>query len=196
MREEGDLLAARAEQNGEQCLTLGLLAGNETLEQGLEVLENPRLSFVEAHHRTFLTRHGVAARAGDIVDEGGRTLGAHDGFWRFTPGQRKGLGVVAAEPLYVLDANPTENTVRVGPRASLARRHVSASGRLYVDVDRADAKLRYRSPAVSARVVPAPGGFELELDEPTYGVARGQAAVLYDGDAVVGCGLVSSGHDN
>jgi tRNA-specific 2-thiouridylase len=147
-------------------------------------------------YRTFLTRHGVAARAGDIVDEGGRTLGAHDGFWRFTPGQRKGLGVVAAEPLYVLDANPTENTVRVGPRASLARRHVSASGRLYVDVDRADAKLRYRSPAVSARVVPAPGGFELELDEPTYGVARGQAAVLYDGDAVVGCGLVSSGHDN
>ena len=53
-------------------------------------------------------------------------------------------------------------------------------------------KLRYRSPTVAARVAPVPGGFELELDEPAFGVAPGQAAVLYEGDAVVGCGLVSS----
>jgi tRNA-specific 2-thiouridylase len=61
-----------------------------------------------------------------------------------------------------------------------------------VDVDRADAKLRYRSPAVPAGVACTAHGFELELDEPSYGVAPGQAAVLYEGDAVVGCGLVSS----
>jgi tRNA-specific 2-thiouridylase len=61
-----------------------------------------------------------------------------------------------------------------------------------VHVDRADAKLRYRSPAVAAGVSATEHGFELELDEPAYGVARGQAAVLYEGDAVVGCGLVSS----
>jgi tRNA-uridine 2-sulfurtransferase len=54
------------------------------------------------------------------------------------------------------------------------------------------AKLRYRSPAVGARVEPTAGGFRLLLDEPAYGVARGQAAVLYDGDIVVGAGLVSS----
>ena len=54
------------------------------------------------------------------------------------------------------------------------------------------AKLRYRSPAVGATVEATPSGFRLQLDEPAYGVARGQAAVLYDGDVVVGSGLVTS----
>ena len=143
-------------------------------------------------YRAFLGRHGLEPRAGDIVDESGTVLGQHDGFWRFTPGQRKGIGVSAATPLYVLDADSAANAVVVGPLESLARRRIGASGRLYVDVDRADAKLRYRSPAVAASVSARPGGFELSLDEPAYGVARGQAAVLYDGDAVVGCGTISS----
>jgi tRNA-specific 2-thiouridylase len=69
---------------------------------------------------------------------------------------------------------------------------VRALGRLYVDVARAEAKLRYRSPSVPASVRVADGGFELELDEPVYGVARGQAAVLYEGDAVVGCGVITA----
>jgi tRNA-specific 2-thiouridylase len=143
-------------------------------------------------YRAFLGRHGLEARPGAVVDESGETVGEHDGFWRFTPGQRKGIGVVAERPLYVLGSDARTNTVRVGPREALARTHVVAEGRLYVDVDRADAKLRYRSPAVPAAVSASAGGFELELDEPAYGVAPGQAAVLYEGDAVVGCGLVSS----
>jgi len=143
-------------------------------------------------YRAFLARHGLAPRAGEVVDEQGLVLGTHDGFWGFTPGQRKGIGVSAAHPLYVLDSDAQANAVIVGPRESLARRRVAASGRLFVDVDRAEAKLRYRSPAVAAHVSPKPGGFELSLDEPAYGVARGQAAVLYEGDAVVGCGVVSA----
>ena len=135
---------------------------------------------------------GSRRRTGPIVDEQGRELGRHEGFWRFTPGQRKGIGVPAGAPLYVLGADAATNAVVVGPREALARRRVAASGRLYSDVDRADVKLRYRSPAVAARVSAAAGGFELELDEPAFGVAPGQAAVLYEGDAVVGCGLVSS----
>jgi tRNA-specific 2-thiouridylase len=71
---------------------------------------------------------------------------------------------------------------------------VSARGRLYVDTTRVEAKLRYRSPAVPATVEPISRGFRLELDEPAYGVAPGQAAVLYDGDAVVGYGLIASSH--
>ncbi len=142
-------------------------------------------------YRAFLGRHGLAPRTGAIVDADGNELGAHDGFWRFTPGQRKGIGVTAARPLYVLGADARANTVVVGPHEALARRSVSASGQLYVDVDRAEAKLRYRSPSVPARVASVPRGFELELDEPAYGVAPGQAAVLYEGDAVVGCGVVS-----
>jgi tRNA-uridine 2-sulfurtransferase len=144
-------------------------------------------------YRAFLARHGLEAREGPIVDEGGRELGRHDGYWRFTTGQRKGLGVSAGAPVYALRADAATNTVVVGPRESLACRRVEADGTLYADVDRVEAKLRYRSPAVGATVVPRAGGFTLELDRPAYGVARGQAAVLYDGDVVVGCGLVSSG---
>src|SRR6185437_14199375 len=143
-------------------------------------------------YRAFLVRHGLAPASGAIVDEHGDTVGTHDGVWRFTPGQRRGVGVVAEKPLYVLDSDAQTNTVVVGPHESLARRLVEVSGRLYVGVDRADAKLRYRSPAVGARVTEREGGFSLDLAEPAYGVARGQAAVLYEGDAVVGCGTIAS----
>ncbi len=142
-------------------------------------------------YRSFLERQGLEPRPGAIVAADGRELGRHDGYWRFTPGQRRGIGVSSGEPLYVLRSEPDAGRVVVGPRAALARRSVAASGRLYADVARADAKLRYRSPAVAAGVARTESGFALELDEPAYGVAPGQAAVLYDGDAVVGCGLVS-----
>ena len=81
----------------------------------------------------------------------------------------------------------------VGPRRALARTNVSVRGRLHVPVARGEAKLRYRSPAVGAAVEPASTGFRLTLEEPAYGVARGQAAVLYDDDGlVVGSGLITS----
>jgi tRNA-specific 2-thiouridylase len=143
-------------------------------------------------YRTFLGRHGLAANPGPIVDEDGDEVGEHDGFWRFTPGQRRGIGVSGNEPLYALRTDASTNTLVIGPRASLATTSVTARGRLYADAERVDAKLRYRSPAVPARVEATDGGFRLELGEPAYGVAVGQAAVLYDGDVVVGCGVVSS----
>jgi tRNA-uridine 2-sulfurtransferase len=143
-------------------------------------------------YRAFLGRHGLPATSGTIVDESGGAVGAHSGHWQFTPGQRRGLGIAAAEPLYALSTDARTNTVVVGPRASLARSRVSARGRLFVPAERVTAKLRYRSPAVAATVDETASGFRLHLDEPAYGVARGQAAVLYDGDVVVGAGLVTS----
>ena len=143
-------------------------------------------------YRAFLGRHGLPAEAGAIVDEAGEPVGTHDGFWRFTPGQRRGLGVSASEPLYAVGTDARTNTVIVGPRASLARTRVSARGRLYAPAGRVTAKLRYRSPAVAASVEQTASGFRLRLDGPAFGVARGQAAVLYDGDVVVGSGLVTS----
>jgi tRNA-specific 2-thiouridylase len=143
-------------------------------------------------YRGFLGRQGLSSQEGSIVDETGRELGRHTGYWRFTPGQRRGLGVAASEPLYALRTTPATNTVVVGPRASLACARVVARGRVYVPVERAEVKLRYGSPPVPASVQQTPRGFRLELDEPAFGVASGQAAVLYEGDVVVGCGLVSS----
>jgi tRNA-specific 2-thiouridylase len=144
-------------------------------------------------YRSFLERRGLEASDGPILDEDGHELGRHDGYWRFTPGQRRGLGVSAAEPLYALRSEPKTNSVVVGPRAALTTRSVTASGRLYVPVQRVSAKLRYRSPAVRATVEPEGRGFRLELEEPVFGVAVGQAAVLYEGDVVVGAGLIRPG---
>ena len=141
-------------------------------------------------YRAFLERRGVGAAEGPIVDASGKVLGRHDGHWRFTPGQRRGLGVSTGEPVYALKMIPRTNTVVAGPREALACRQVSARGRLHVPVDLAEAKLRYRSPAVPARVTTTPRGFRLELDEPAYAVARGQTAVLYDDEVVVGSGVI------
>jgi tRNA-specific 2-thiouridylase len=143
-------------------------------------------------YREFLERNGLAGEQGPIVDEEGNALGEHAGFWRFTPGQRRGLGIAVGRPAFALHADPKTNTVVVGPRESLARRSVTASGRLFASVTRADAKLRYRSPAVPADVEQTAEGFRLRFDEPAYGIANGQTAVVYDGDVVVGSGTIAS----
>ena len=141
-------------------------------------------------YRDFLGRHGLAGREGRVVDEQGETVGTHQGYWRVTPGQRKGLGVSAGRAVYVLRSDPVTNTVVVGLRSSLARREVTAAGRLFASVTRGDAKLRYRSPAVAAEVEAIADGFRLRLDEPAFAVAPGQTAVLYEGDVVVGAGSI------
>lgn len=141
-------------------------------------------------YRGFLERAGLSAQEGAIVDETGRELGRHDGFWRFTPGQRRGLGVAAGRPLHVLRTDPRSNTVVVGFKESLARERVSAVGRLHVPLERAEAKLRYRSPALGAGVEATADGFRLTLEHPAHGVAAGQAAVLYEDGAVVGAGTI------
>jgi tRNA-specific 2-thiouridylase len=141
-------------------------------------------------YRSFLGRQGLRAEAGDIVDEEGARVGRHEGYWRYTPGQRRGVGVAAPRPLYVLRTDAAANAVVVGPHESLAASRVEAAGTLYAPVSRALAKLRYRSPAVVADVRQGPGGFELDLEEASYGVAPGQVAALYDEDVVVGAGVI------
>ena len=88
-----------------------------------DAVESQDVCFVgQGGYGPFLERHsGLAARPGAIVDEAGDVLGTHDGFWHFTVGQRRGIGVASAEPLYVLATRPEANEVVVGPRSSLAR---------------------------------------------------------------------------
>jgi tRNA-specific 2-thiouridylase len=146
----------------------------------------------------FLARHGdLPDRAGEIVDSAGRVLGRHDGHHRFTVGQRKGLGLGAPEPLYVLAKDAASNRVTVGPRSALATRAVAVRGarllRAGAEVDAV--KLRYRSRAVPCRVAGevGPGTYrrlELALDDPVDGAAPGQTACLLRGDVVVGYGTI------
>jgi tRNA-uridine 2-sulfurtransferase len=143
-------------------------------------------------YRGFLRRSGVPFGDGAVVDEAGRELGRHDGAAGFTPGQRRGVGVAADEPLYVLRTDAPANVVVVAPKGRLGRDRLHlVDARLHVDRTRVDAKLRYRSPAVAATVEPCADGLELRLDRPAFGIAPGQTAALYDGDAVVGVGTIA-----
>ena len=141
-------------------------------------------------YRNFLGRQGLESTPGAIVDEDGTEVGRHTGYWQFTPGQLRGLGVSSPVPLYALRADAGTNTVVVGPRDSLARTSVDVDGRLYAPVARAAVKLRYRSELVNADVEATDRGFRLGLDRPVFGVAAGQAAVLYEDGIVVGAGRI------
>jgi len=143
-------------------------------------------------YRRFLERQGLRPEPGSLLDEHGQRVGSHSGHWRFTPGQRRGLGLTAAAPLYALSTDARTNTVVVGPRESLARRRISVRGRLFVPVSEAEVKLRYRGPALRTGVRASERGFRLELREQSFGVAPGQTAVVYEDGVVVGSGLVAS----
>jgi tRNA-specific 2-thiouridylase len=158
--------------------------------------ESQDLCFLAGTSRErFLARHGgQARRPGEIVDREGRVLGAHDGEMRFTVGQRKGLGVAAAEPLYVLSTETGTNRVVVGTRDELATRRVDVGpATLYRDSSRVDrVRLRYRSSAVGCRIECGKERVVIELDEEVHGVAPGQTACFMEGDRVVGYGTIAS----
>ncbi|MBV9817487.1 MAG: tRNA 2-thiouridine(34) synthase MnmA [Solirubrobacterales bacterium] len=148
----------------------------------------------------FLARHGGLGDApGEIVDASGQVLGRHLGQHRFTVGQRRGLGLPAADgPRFVLDKDAPGRRVVVGPREALRTRRVAVRGaRLHRRGERVDrVKLRYRSSPVAARVAGAPEAgrhrsLRLELSDPVEGAAPGQLACLMDGELVVGWGTIA-----
>jgi tRNA-specific 2-thiouridylase len=161
-----------------------------------EKRESQDLCFLAGTDRQrFLARHAqVHDRPGDVVDATGRVLGRHRGHHGFTVGQRKGLGVAAGEPLYVLSTDAPANRVVVGPRAALATHTVPLTGAVLhrgdARVDRV--KLRYRSEPVPCRVAARGDRVEITLAEPAAGVAPGQTACLMDGDRVVGHGTIAA----
>jgi len=146
--------------------------------------------------RAFLQRHGGPRlrKAGEIVDAGGAVVGRHDGQHRFTVGQRRGLGVTSAEPLYVLAKDAETNRVTVGPRAALrtttvrlrdARLHRPARSITHV-------RLRYHARALLCEARPIDHDeIQLELAEPAEAVAPGQLACLMHDDCVVGEGTIA-----
>jgi tRNA-specific 2-thiouridylase len=149
----------------------------------------------------FLRRHGAPSRGGgELVDLDGRTIGTHAGQHLFTVGQRRGLGVSAPEPLYVVRKDPARQRVVVGPRGALSRTRVEVGGALLhraaSEVD--SVKLRYRSAAVPCRVEGSPPAgrhrrLTLDLDHPVQGVAPGQVACLMRGADVIGVATIRAG---
>ncbi len=161
--------------------------------------ESQDLCFVGAggYHDLLASLRPDALRPGPILDEAGHHLGNHRGLARFTIGQREGLGIAAAVPLYVIDLDAMCNTVIVGPRERLARGECHlvdvtfGAGAPPAPRFEAMGRIRYRAPLVPVFVTMIdPYNAQVTFAEPQSGIAPGQSLVVYDGEEVLGGGVI------
>jgi tRNA-specific 2-thiouridylase len=176
---------------------------SEAARFGLPVCDKPDsvdICFVpdRDYARLVRRRRPEAFRPGDVVDEQGNVLGRHEGIANFTVGQRRGLGIALGHPAYVTRLNVLDNTVMLGNRAALRRRSLVARRLNFLDdpppaTFRAEVKIRHHHPAAPASVELGHDDSALvTFDEPQSAVAPGQAAVFYDGEAVIGGGWIDT----
>ncbi|MEO8608997.1 MAG: tRNA 2-thiouridine(34) synthase MnmA [Chloroflexota bacterium] len=150
------------------------------------------------NYRRFLTDYAPDVMVpGPIVRQNGEVLGEHNGLVNYTIGQRKGLGVTSPEPLYVVGINPYRNAVIVGTldelgNAALTAKRVNwVSGETPQEPFQAQVKIRYKAQPVAAWVEPlAEARMAVRFDEPLRDITPGQGAIVYDGDVVLGGGII------
>ncbi|KAB8331571.1 tRNA 2-thiouridine(34) synthase MnmA [Scytonema tolypothrichoides VB-61278] len=185
---------------------LGELQKTETRrladEYGLKTADKPEsqdLCLVESNGsmRAFLDKY-LAPKKGDIVDTSGKILGEHDGVHHYTIGQRKGIGIAAAEPLYVIALDAVNNRVIVGDRTKVTESECTVERVNWVSIAepstpiRAEVQIRYRSTPVPVTVIPLENSrVRLVFDEPQFSITPGQAAVWYEGEKVLGGGIIT-----
>ena len=140
---------------------------------------------------------GQRSEPGDYIDESGKVLGRHKGLIRYTVGQHKGLGIPFEEKMYVLRLDADRNEVVLGPSEALFQTTAETenfhwiSGKAPMGPIRCKAKVRYRHTEQPATATPLEnGGVRIIFDEPQRAITPGQAAVLYDGDVVLGGGVI------
>ena len=200
------LFSLTQDQLAAAVFPVGTLTKPEVRDQarrlGLQVADKPdsqEICFVpDGDYAAFVGRQAPEVeRGGAIVSETGEQLGSHGGIHRFTVGQRKGLGVSAPAPLYVLKIDPASREVTVGPKAALERTTLSASAVNWIAVDpptgwtTVAAQIRHRHAPAPGRVRALDGDrAEVIFDEPQLAITPGQAVVFYDGDTVVGGGWI------
>ncbi len=152
--------------------------------------------FYSGDYRDLLHDETDTAQSGTFVDVNGKILGKHDGIWNYTVGQRKGLGIATGRPLFVIEIDPKSNTVIVGEKDHLVKTKVTLTefntlAELKPDLS---CKIRSSSPLQKCHVSAGNGtDVCLEFDIPLAGICPGQSAVLYDGDVVVGGGIILDG---
>ncbi len=149
-------------------------------------------------YRSFLQRNAAEMlRPGEIVTRAGKSLGIHNGLANYTIGQRKGLGVASPVPLYVLGKNSITNTLIVGTQEELGSRELTArevnwlSGKAPQGSFRAEVKIRYTAKEAEALVTPVDGEqARVQFDAPQRDITAGQAAVFFQGDVMIGGGII------
>ena len=151
----------------------------------------------QGDYGAFLASEGIVSAPGDFLDTSGHVLGRHQGLERYTTGQRRGLGVSADRPLYVIRKDLAANTVILGDEADLYTRTVWTEGFRWVSLPpqatplSITAKTRYSQGESTAVLYPESGGhMRIVFDLPQRAVTPGQSLVAYDGDAVIGGGVI------
>jgi tRNA-specific 2-thiouridylase len=180
-------------------------------EAGLPTADKPEsqeICFVPAGERVgaFVARSAaplglsLPSAGGALEDASGARLGEHAGHYRFTIGQRRGIGIAASERLYVIRIDPQENRVVVGPGGSLDSAEAFLRGVRWIGAApagnagrRVRARVRHRGAEVPATVLPDGDRARVVFDEPVRAVAPGQSCVFYDRDYVVGGGVITKG---
>ena len=202
------LFSLTQDQLAAAVFPVGALTKPQVREQarrlGLQVADKPdsqEICFVPDHdYASFVGRRVPAVeRSGAILATDGRRLGSHGGVHRFTVGQRKGLGIAAPMPLYVLKIDAEAGEVTVGPKSALERTAVTASSVNWVSMDapghwvRVTAQIRHRHAPAPGRVRALDEGrAELLFDAPESAITPGQAVVFYQDDVVVGGGWIDA----
>lgn len=156
--------------------------------------ESQEICFVETDYIDILKKHAKVDSPGVVRDTQGNIVGSHKGYMQYTIGKRKGFSVKGAlEPHFVLDIDPKANEIIVGKKQELAKKLVQASNislpTIYNDKEY-DIKIRYRSEPTKARLEVRDDRIVAHLQEPVFGVAKGQALVVYDGECVLGGGVI------
>jgi len=149
-------------------------------------------------YRIFLQRNAAEIlKPGEIVTRDGKSIGMHNGLANYTIGQRKGLNIASPIPLYVLGKNAEDNTVIVGAQEELGSRELTArdvnwlSGEIPREPFRAEVKIRYTAKEAEALITPTgENQAQVQFDAPQRDVTVGQAAVFYQGDVVLGGGII------
>ncbi len=171
-----------------------LAASIEGLESFASQAESSEICFVETTYTDILKEHVNVDEAGEVLDRKGNVIGTHKGYMHYTIGKRKGFTVHGAhDPHFVLEILPQTNQIVVGKRNELDTRSVTLEHLNMFDERTSfetTVKLRYRSHSVPCHVEIEGDCATVELKEPVYGVASGQAAVFYDGDKLLGGGWI------
>ena len=183
---------------------LGKLTKTEVREAGRRLgvpnadkPESQELCFVpDGRVGDFINRQGASTQAGRVVGSDGELLGTHDGVANFTRGQRRGLGLGGGGARYVLRIVPETAEVVVGDEAELYDGALTATDAHWIagrpaSAFRGEVRIRYRHPGARADIIPSEGGFEVRFEEPQRAITPGQAAVVYQGDEVIGGGFIT-----
>ncbi len=171
-----------------------LAASIEGLESFASQAESSEICFVETTYTDILKEYVNVDEAGEVLDQEGRVIGTHKGYMHYTIGKRKGFTVHGAhDPHFVLKILPQTNQIVVGKRHELDTRTVTLEHLNMFD-ERSSfdttVKLRYRSRSVPCHVDISGDAAIVQLKEPVYGIASGQAAVCYEGNRLLGGGWI------